>query len=122
LFPPISLILNRKASRQHSPLSGALLHSKDFALHFNGKPSDLIGDSFEINFEYNTRTRWWAGWGKNKRAVFTDITTTAFTLSRLPVPIRPPERNCCLQQEPERLSRWPLKTQQAPPTISLVAH
>src|SRR5579863_5536184 len=44
--PSISSILNRKASRQHSPLGGTLLHSKDFALHFNGKPSDLIGDSF----------------------------------------------------------------------------
>src|SRR5580704_11047580 len=97
LFPSISLILNRKASRQHSPLSGALLHSKDFALHFNGKPSDLIGDSFEINFEDNTRSRWWAGRSKNKRAVFTDITAAAFSLSRLAVPIRPPECDCCLQ-------------------------
>jgi hypothetical protein len=41
----ISSILNCKATRQHSPLSGALLYAEDFTLHLDWKASDFIGDS-----------------------------------------------------------------------------
>jgi hypothetical protein len=41
----ISSILNREATRQHSPLSGALLDAKHFTLYLNGEASHFIGDS-----------------------------------------------------------------------------
>jgi hypothetical protein len=121
-FRTISSILNCKTTRQHSPLSGALLDSKDFTLHFHRKPSDLVGNSFEINFDYDTRTNWRAARRKNKRAVLADIAAAPFSLSRLSIPIGPPKCDRCLQQEPEGLSRWPSKIQHAPPPISLAAH
>jgi hypothetical protein len=121
-FRTISSILNRKTTRQHSPLSGALLNSKDFAFHFHGKPSDLIGNSFKINFEYDARTNRRAACRKYKRAMLAHVAAAAFSLSRFAVPIGPPKCNCGLQQEPECLSRWPYKIQQAPPPISRVAH
>jgi hypothetical protein len=96
----ISLILNCKTTRQHSPLGGASLDSEDFALHFHRKPSDLIGNSFEINFDYDARTNWRAGCRKYKRAMLAHVAAAAFPLSRLSVPIGPPKRDRCLQQEP----------------------
>jgi hypothetical protein len=46
----ISLILNRKATRQHSPLCGALLDAKNLTLDLNRKAPDIIRNSFKINF------------------------------------------------------------------------
>jgi hypothetical protein len=118
----ISSILNRKPTSQHSPLSRAPLHSKDFTSNFHRQPSDLIGNSFEINLEYDTRTNWRAVWRKNKRAVLADVAAATFFLSGLSVPVGPAKCNRCLQQEPECLPRWPYKIQQAPPPISRIAH
>jgi hypothetical protein len=114
--------LDRKTTRQHSPLSRALLDPKDFTLHLNREASDFIGDSFQINFECQTRANRRTTRRKNKRAVLTHVTAAAFSLPRLPVPIRPPECDCRLQQEPEGLSRWPYKIQLAPPPLSRIAH
>jgi hypothetical protein len=93
----ISSILNCKTTCQHSPLSGALLHSKDFTRHFHGKPPDLIGNSFEIYFEHDIRTNRWAVRCKNECAVFAHVAAAAFSLAGLPVPIRPPKRDCRLE-------------------------
>jgi hypothetical protein len=41
----ISSILNRKTTRQHSPLSGTLLDAKHFALYLDWEAPDFIGDS-----------------------------------------------------------------------------
>jgi len=121
-FRTISSILNCETTSQHSPLSGALLDPKDFPRHFHRKPSYLVGNSFEINFDYDTRTNRRAACRKNKRAVLADVAAAPFSLSRLSIPIGPPECDRCLQQEPEGLSRWPSKIQHAPPPISLAAH
>jgi hypothetical protein len=53
--------MNCKATRQHSPLSGALLGPKNLALDLNRKPANLIGNSFKIYLEYDTRTHWRTG-------------------------------------------------------------
>jgi hypothetical protein len=111
----ISSILNRKATRQHSPFSRALLDAKDLAIYLYRQGTDLIRNSFEINFEYNARTDWRTIGRKDKRAMLTDVTTAALSLLGLPVPIRPPECDCCLQQEPEGPSGWAYKTQTSPP-------
>ena len=41
----ISSILNRKAPRQHSPLSGTLLDAKHFTLYLDWEAPDFIRDS-----------------------------------------------------------------------------
>jgi hypothetical protein len=41
----ISSILNRKTTRQHSPLSGTLLDAKHFTLYFDWEAPDFIRDS-----------------------------------------------------------------------------
>jgi hypothetical protein len=100
LFRTISSILNRKATRQHSPLGGALLYPKDFTLHLDRQASNFIGDSFQINFEYDTRSNRWAVRRKDKRAMLAYVAAAAFALSGLPVSVRPPKRDGGLQQKP----------------------
>jgi|HubBroStandDraft_5_1064220.scaffolds.fasta_scaffold220448_2 hypothetical protein len=121
-FLTISSILDCKTAREHSPFGGALLDSKDLTLNFHGKPSYLIGNSFEINLDYDIGTNWRAACRKYKRTMLAHVAAAAFSLSRLAVAIGPPKCNCGLQQKPERLSRWPYKIQQAPPPISRIAH
>jgi hypothetical protein len=53
--------LNCKATRQHSPLSRALLGPKNLTLNLNRKSADLIGNSFKIYLEYDARTHWRTG-------------------------------------------------------------
>jgi hypothetical protein len=48
--------------------------------------------------------------------VLTHVAAAAFSVAWLPAPIRPPERDCCLQHEPEGFSRWPHKIQLGTPT------
>jgi hypothetical protein len=38
--------LNRKTTRQHSPLSGTLLDAKHFTLYLDWEAPDFIRDSF----------------------------------------------------------------------------
>jgi hypothetical protein len=96
--PSISLethssILNRKAAGEHSSLSGRFLNPKDLSVDFNRKGSNLIWNSIQINFDHDIRTDWRTIGGKYKRAVLTEVTTAAFALSRLPVPVNPMKRN-----------------------------
>jgi hypothetical protein len=110
--------LNCKTTRQHSPLSRALLGPKDLALDFNRKPAYLIWYSLKVNLEHNARTYRRAARRKNKRAMLAHIAATAFSMSRFSAPIRPPEGDRCLQQKPERLSRRPHKSQHSTPIQS----
>jgi hypothetical protein len=51
----ISSVFNCKTICHHAPLSDALLDPKNLPRHLNGKASDFIGDSIEINFQFQTR-------------------------------------------------------------------
>jgi hypothetical protein len=114
--------LNGETTRQHSALSAALLGPENLTLDLNGKPANLIGNSFQVDLEYNPHTYRRAARRKNKSAMFAYVAASAFSLPRLAVPIRPPKGDCCLQQEPERLSRWPHKSQHSTPIHSRYVH
>jgi hypothetical protein len=117
-FWTISSILNGKATRQHSPFRRALLSPKNPTFDLNRQSANLVGNSFKIYIEDNTCTHRWAARRKNKRAMLAHVAAAAFSVSSLAAPIRPPEGNCCLQQEPERLSCWPHKSQHGTPIQS----